>query len=62
MLAHSVLGCAFYGAFVTKMLVLRSNRVPRWALPLIGGLLFAVLAGVRLTSSLWFFVTDPPTY
>ncbi len=34
---HSVFGCAFYGAFVTKVLVVRSHRMPGWALPLVGG-------------------------
>jgi Family of unknown function (DUF6529) len=54
-LAHSVLGCAFYGVFATKMLVLRSRRLPGWTLPTAGGLLVAVLTGLWLTSSLWFF-------
>ncbi len=54
-LVHSVLGCAFYGAFTTKMLVLRSDRLPGWALPAAGGLLAALLTGLWLTSSLWFF-------
>jgi len=54
-LAHSILGCAFYGAFTTKMLVLRSDSVPRWAVPVMGGALVALLAGIWLTSSLWFF-------
>jgi hypothetical protein len=54
-LAHSILGCAFYGAFTTKMLVLRSETVPRWAVPVMGGALVALLAGIWLTSSLWFF-------
>ena len=54
-LVHSVLGCAFYGAFTTKMLALRSERIPSWALPMIGGVLVAVLTGLWFTSSLWFF-------
>lgn len=56
-LLHSILGCAFYGAFVTKMLVLRSARLPGWALPLAGGILTALLVGLWFTSSLWFFTT-----
>ena len=56
-LVHSLLGCAFYGAFTTKMLVLRSNRVPVYSLPSMGALLFVVLTGIWLTSSLWFFRT-----
>ncbi|MBC3194259.1 hypothetical protein H7X46_24720 [Pseudonocardia sp. C8] len=54
-LLHSALGCVFYGAFVTKMLLLRRPGVPGWVLALAGGVLLAVLAGVWLTSALWFF-------
>lgn len=54
-LIHGIGGCAFYGAFVTKMLVLRSTRVPGWSIPLLGGLLVTILTVVWLTSSLWFF-------
>jgi hypothetical protein len=54
-LAHSLLGCAFYGAFTTKLLALRIERLPGWALPVIGGSLFTLLVGLWLTSSLWFF-------
>jgi hypothetical protein len=56
-LLHSLLGCVFYGAFVTKMLVLRSDRMPARALPLMGGLLVAVLVALWWTSSWWFFTT-----
>ncbi len=54
---HSILGCAFYGAFTTKLLVLRSDRLPGWALPLVGGTLVTLLTGVWLTSSLWYFTS-----
>jgi hypothetical protein len=54
-LAHSLLGCAFYGVFVTKMLALRSDRMPRLALPILGGALVVLLTAIWLTSSLWFF-------
>lgn len=54
---HSVLGCAFYGAFTTKMLVLHSRRMPSWALPLMGALLVTVLVALWTTSSLWYFRT-----
>jgi hypothetical protein len=56
-LAHSLFGTAFYGAFATKLLVLRIAARPGWALPVIGGLLVTLLTGVWLTSSLWFFST-----
>jgi Family of unknown function (DUF6529) len=56
-LVHSVVGCMFYGAFVTKVIVVRSKRMPGWALPVVGGLLFSTLVVLWLTSSLWFFRT-----
>ncbi|MGZ4590515.1 MAG: DUF6529 family protein [Actinomycetes bacterium] len=52
---HSVLGCTFYGAFVAKMLSLKMRRLPGWALPVFGGLVFTVLVAIWLSSSLWFF-------
>jgi uncharacterized protein DUF6529 len=54
-LVHSLLGCAFYGAFTTKVLCVRMPKVPGSALPVVGGLVFAILVGLWLTSSLWFF-------
>ncbi|HEX6422062.1 MAG TPA: DUF6529 family protein [Acidimicrobiales bacterium] len=54
-LAHSLAGCAFYGAFATKLLALRIERLPGWALPVVGGSLVTALTAVWLTSSLWFF-------
>lgn len=59
---HSVFGCAFYGAFATKVLAVRSHRMPGWALPVVGGLLFTVLVLIWLTSSLWFFRTVGPEF
>ncbi len=61
-LVHSLLGCAFYGVFVTKMLALRSRRMPGWALPLLGGALFTVMVVVWLTSAAWFFANGAPDY
>ena len=54
---HSLLGCLLYGAFTTKVIVVRSKRMPGWALPVVGGTLFTVLVLLWLTSSLWFFPT-----
>ena len=54
-LAHSLLGCAVYGAFAAKVLIVRLNRFPVWVLPTAGGLLFAVLVGVWYTSAVWLF-------
>ncbi len=56
--AHALFGCLFYGAFVTKVLVVRAKGLPGWALPLVGGTLLTALVGVWLTSSLWFFTTQ----
>ncbi len=56
-LAHSLLGTLFYGALVTKIVFVRSRNTPGWGLPLVGGTLFAVLTGIWLTSSFWFFTT-----
>jgi hypothetical protein len=53
-LAHSLLGCLFYGAFATKITIVRSHGLPGIALPLAGGLLFTVLIAAWLTSGLWF--------
>ena len=53
-LAHSVLGCAFYGAFVTKVIVVRSHALPARALPIAGGVLFAILVLAWYTSAVWF--------
>jgi hypothetical protein len=39
------------------MLLLRSERLPGWLLPLVGGLVFVVLTAIWLTSALWFFRT-----
>jgi hypothetical protein len=61
-LVHSLLGCAFYGVFVTKMLTLRSRRMPGWALPLLGGALFTAMVVVWLTSAAWFFANGAPDY
>ncbi|MEU6702620.1 DUF6529 family protein [Streptomyces wuyuanensis] len=54
---HSLLGCFFFGAFSAKMLLLRIERLPGWLLPVVGGLVFAALTVLWLTSALWFFRT-----
>ena len=59
-LAHSVLGCLFYGAFVAKMLSLGlvdRRAMPRWLLPALGGVVVLSLIGVWATSALWLFTT-----
>lgn len=57
-LVHSAVGCLFYGAFVAKMLVLPRAGLPRWSIPVLGGLLLVTFAAVWSTSALWFFTTS----
>ena len=56
-LVHSLLGCAFFGAFTIKMLVLPKSDLPNWTLPALGALVFTALTGVWFTSAYWFFST-----
>ena len=56
-LIHSLLGCAFFGAFTVKMLVLPKKDMPGWLLPTLGGLAFTALTGVWFSSAYWFFST-----
>ena len=52
---HSVAGCWFYGAFAAKVLIVRSRRLPSWALPVAGGLLVTLIAVIWYSSALWYF-------
>ena len=54
-LIHSIAGCLFYGVFAAKMLSLRLPGLPGWVLPVLGGLLAAVLTVVWFSSALWYF-------
>jgi len=56
-LVHSLLGCAFFGAFTIKMLILPRSGLPGWTLPAIGALVFTALTGLWFTSAFWFFST-----
>jgi hypothetical protein len=56
-LIHSLLGCAFFGAFTVKMLILPKRGLPGWLLPALGGVVFIALTGVWFTSAYWFFST-----
>ena len=53
--AHSLFGCAVFGAFASKVTIVRLHNFPRWVLPTAGGLLFAVLVGVWWTSAVWLY-------
>lgn len=56
-LVHSIVGTLFFGAFAVKMLGLRRDGLPGWALPVLGGVVFTLLVALWWTSSLWFFTT-----
>jgi hypothetical protein len=53
--AHSLLGCAFYGAFAAKMLSLRTKGGPRWLLPVLGASVLTLLSALWMTAALWYF-------
>ena len=42
---------------MVKMLVLTRRDRPRWVVPVAGGVLFAAVVGLWLTSALWVFTT-----
>jgi Family of unknown function (DUF6529) len=52
---HSVAGCFLYGAIAAKLIIVRSPRLPGWALPLAGGTLVVLVAVLWYTSALWYF-------
>lgn len=54
-LVHSLAGCAFYGAFATKVVFVHSRRLPGWALPLAGGLLFTAIVVLWWTGAIWYW-------
>jgi len=57
-LVHSLTGCVFYGAFAAKVLFVHSRRLPGWALPVTGGLLFTTVTVLWWTGSVWFFQVE----
>jgi hypothetical protein len=56
---HSLFGCFFYGVFTIKVLSVRLHGLPDWLLPLVGGITFAALVGLWVSSSLWFITSRP---
>lgn len=54
---HSVTGCVLYGAFVAKVVVVRSRRLPGWTLPVAGGLLVAAITTLWYSAALWYLRT-----
>ena len=61
-LIHSAFGCFFYGAFAAKMLILREDHAPGWALPALGGAVFSGMTALWLTASYWYFTTFGVTF
>ena len=59
---HASVGCVLYGAFVAKVVVVRSRRLPGWALPLAGAVLICAIGVLWYTAALWVFNGDtlPP--
>ena len=54
-LLHSLFGCAFFGAFTVKMLILPKRGLPGWVLPVVGALVFTLPVAIWFTSAFWFF-------
>jgi len=52
---HSLAGCLFYGAFVAKVLIVQSRRLPGWTLPAAGGTLAVLLAVLWYSSAVWVY-------
>jgi plastocyanin len=52
---HSIAGCFFYGAVAAKVIVVRSRRLPGWALPVAGGTIVALVAVLWYSAALWDF-------
>jgi plastocyanin len=52
---HSIAGCFFYGAFAAKVIVVRSRRLPGWALPVAGGTMFMLVVVLWYSAALWYF-------
>ncbi|MEU9092356.1 DUF6529 family protein [Streptomyces sp. NPDC087901] len=55
---HSIAGCALFGAFVAKVMVVRSRRLPGWLLPAMGALLVLGIALLWYTAALWTLNAD----
>lgn len=54
-IVHSVAGCFLYGAFLAKVLLVHSRKLPGWALPVVGGILAVLIAVLWYTSALWYY-------
>jgi Family of unknown function (DUF6529) len=54
-LAHSIVGSLFYGIVAVKLFFVHDPSHPRWVLPVVGGSVFAAIAALWGTGSLWYF-------
>jgi hypothetical protein len=52
---HSLAGCFFYGAFVAKVLLVQTRRLPGWVLPVAGGTLAIVIGVLWYTAALYYY-------
>jgi hypothetical protein len=52
---HSLAGCFFYGAFVAKVLLVQTRRLPGWVLSAAGGTPAVVVAVLWYASALWYY-------
>lgn len=52
---HSIAGCFFYGAFAAKVIIVRSKRLPGWALPVAGGAMVTLVVILWYSAALWYF-------
>jgi hypothetical protein len=52
---HSIIGSLVYGVVAVKIFFVHDRAHPRWVLPVVGGSLFAVIAALWGTGSLWYF-------
>jgi hypothetical protein len=52
---HSLAGCFFYGAFVAKVLLVQSRRLPGWVLPVAGGVLAVTVGVLWYSAALWYY-------
>lgn len=57
---HSLFGCVAYGLYVAKVLAVRTDDRPEWALPLIGSLLGFAMLAVWWSSALVFYAGATP--
>lgn len=56
-MAHSIAGVVFYGAFASKMLTLRLKRTPGWLLPILGATVFTSFVLAWTLAAFWWFRT-----